>query len=111
MSDVPKMTVVVRADLSIAQQAVQGMHALRQFVADHPETDLHWFRTSNTLAFLAVPDEEALERLLAKAGDRGIRTSIFKEPDIGDRLTAACFEPGANTRRVCGGLPKALLEP
>lgn len=111
MSDAPKMTVIVRADLSVAQQAVQGMHALRQFVAEHPEVDQHWFHTSNTLAFLAVPDEEALEGLLAKAGDRGIRISIFREPDIGDRLTAACFEPGADTRRVCGGLPKALQRP
>jgi peptidyl-tRNA hydrolase len=108
MSGAPKMTVVVRADLSDAQQAVQGMHALRQFVAEHPEADQHWFRTSNTLAFLAVPNEEALARLLARAADRGIRSAIYEEPDIGNKLTAACFEPGPNTRRLCGHLPKAL---
>jgi peptidyl-tRNA hydrolase len=103
-----KMTVVVRADLSDAQQAVQGMHALRQFVHEHPDVDRHWFLTSNTLAFLAVPNEEALVRLLAQAADRGSCIAIFREPDRNNELTAACFEPGPQTRRLCARLPLAL---
>lgn len=104
-----KLTLVVRADLSAAQRAVQACHAMRQFVEEHPLIDQDWFRRSNTLALLEVPDEQALLRLLARSADRGTRSSIFREPDIGDRLTAACFEPGPNTRRLCGGLPLALL--
>jgi len=106
-----KLTVITRADLHPGQQAVQAMHAHRAFVAEHPEVELDWFEKSNTLALLSVPDEEALSHFLRRASDRGIRTAIFREPDIGDRLTAIALEPGAEVRRLCRGLPLALKDP
>lgn len=103
-----KLTVVVRSDLSAGQQAVQAMHAQRQFAADHPDVERSWFEQSNTLALLCVADEEALCQVLRMASDRGIRCSIFREPDIGDRMTAICLEPSEGARRLCRGFSLAL---
>lgn len=62
-----KLFLVTRQDLEPGQQAVQAAHALREFSAKHPEIDRHWYETSNTLAFLAAKNEEALYRLREKA--------------------------------------------
>lgn len=102
-----KLYVVVRADLPPGPQAVQSMHAARQFTAEHPEVEREWFEKSNHLALLRVPDERSLERLIERAEMRGVRYSVFREPDLGNCLTAAAFEPGRPGRRVCSGLPLA----
>ena len=101
-----KLFLVTRADLPPGDQAVQAAHALREFVAQHPEIDLHWYRTSNTLAFLAARDEPSLGALLQKARQQGIATAPFYEPDRGDELTAVAFGPDA--RRLLAHLPLAL---
>lgn len=103
-----KLTVVTRADLSPGQQAVQAMHAQRAFADAHPAVEKLWFEQSNTLALLIVPDEQGLCRLLRRAADRGIRTAIFREPDIADQLTAIALEPSPEVRRLCRGLSLAL---
>lgn len=99
-----KLYVVVRADLSPGPQAVQACHAAREFAALHPEMERSWFERSNHLAILAVPDEQALVRLLARAEERGVAYAPFREPDYGDSLTAVAFEPGERGRRLCSGL-------
>ena len=103
---VDRLYLVTRADLSPGQQAVQAAHALRAFVATHPEADAHWFRTSNTLVLLAVADEQALGELAARAGDRGIPCAPFREPDQANELTAIAL--GHEARRLCARLPLAL---
>jgi hypothetical protein len=45
--------------------------------------------------------------LIEKAEERGFRYSVFREPDLGGRITAAAFEPAAY--KICRGLPLALL--
>ena len=52
-----KLHLVVRGDLPPGQQAVQAVHAMREFVREYPEVDRHWYEKSNTLALLTVPDE------------------------------------------------------
>ena len=103
-----KLTLVVRADLPPGSQACQAAHAARAFHDEHPEVEEAWFRASNTLALLSVPDEPALQRLLNRALDRGIRVSSFREPDLVDQLTAICLEPGKPSRKLCERLPLAL---
>ncbi len=102
----PKLYVVVREDMPPGDQAVQAIHAARQFAADHPEVEGSWFRESNHIAFLSVPDLRALDDLLDRARRRGIPSSCFTEPDMGGARTAAAMPPEA--RRICSGLPKAL---
>lgn len=100
--------MVTRNDLSPGQQAVQSMHALRQFTADHPEIDQCWFEKSNYLGLLSVNDEEELHKLIEKALRNNIRLSVFKEPDIGDKVTAVALEPGPLTKKLCSNLKLAL---
>lgn len=56
---------------------------------------------------LAAPHEAALIALWEKARARGITVVPFREPDLGDELTALAFAPGKATRRVCSNLPLA----
>lgn len=103
-----KLFLVTRDDLEAGQQGVQAAHALREFVDRHPEVDQTWYRSSNHLAFLAVPDERALKRLEHEAMKRGVRYASFREPDRADELTAVALEPSPAARRLCRRLPLAL---
>ena len=102
-----KLFLVVRGDLSPAQQAVQMGHALQEFNVVHREAADRWYSTSNTIAFLAVEDEKELELLLVRAARRGAETAGFREPDLGDSLTAVAIGPSGKS--VCRPLRKALL--
>lgn len=101
-----RLYVVVRGDLAPGLQVAQAMHAFRQFVEDHPDTERRWFADSNTLAVLTVPSEGALASLVMDAVDRDLRHSKFHEPDLGGALTAIALEPGAT--RIVRTLPLAL---
>lgn len=114
---VRRLYVVVRADLPPGAQAVQAAHAMREFAADYPEVEAEWHRTSNTVAFLSVPDEAALVALVEElrrpwhGGENHLAdtfVSEFREPDLGGSLTAICVEPkgGWKLRK----LPLALSE-
>jgi peptidyl-tRNA hydrolase len=103
-----KLYLVTRADLPAGAQAVQAAHALRQFIAEHPERDREWFETSNYLALLAVPSEADLERLFTKAERRGVPASAFREPDLGASLTAIALAPCSGARSLTRSLPLAL---
>lgn len=103
-----KLYVITRSDLEPGYQAVQSMHALRQFTAEHPEVDLEWFQSSNYLGLLSVCNEEELHKLVEKATDLGIKHSIFREPDIGNEITAIALEPSQQSKKLCSGLKLAL---
>lgn len=101
-----KLYVVVRGDLVPGVQAVQAMHAARQFAEEHREREARWFMESNHLAFLSVPDERELLFLEREAVRRGFPSSRFEEPDLGGRPTAITLLPEA--RRLCAKLGLAL---
>lgn len=101
-----KLYVVVRGDLCHGSQAVQGMHAARQFAAEHPEREARWFAESNHIAFLSVSGELELLRLRDEAVRRSLLASGFEEPDLGGRSTAIALGPEA--RRLCSRLDLAL---
>lgn len=79
-----KLYVLIRKDLSHAQRAVQGGHAIAQFLLDNPSTE--W--DNGTLVFLGVSSEKHLYNWKEKLYNQGIEYSEFREPDIGDQLTA-----------------------
>lgn len=85
-----KLYVVVREDLPPGAQAVQAAHAMREFAAEHPEIEREWHEKSNTIVMLAT-NETHLGYLLEQAKLRGVETSIFREPDLDNTLTAVCF--------------------
>lgn len=89
-----KLFIVIRRDLEpFGLGAAQACHAMRQWTAEHPELDRRWFEESNTLVLLEVPDESALEALWARAREAQVPSARFKEPDLGDALTALTIGP------------------
>lgn len=104
-----KLYLVVRDDLAPGQQAVQAAHALREFGALYPSEDQIWYRASNTLALLVVPNEECLKRLLGEIQEYGHPVAPFREPDLEQSLTAIAVGPSG--KRHCRGLPLALKLP
>lgn len=103
-----KLYVITRADLEPGYQAVQSMHALRQFTAEHPEIDKVWFEQSNYLGLLSVKNEEELVKLIEEATSKEINFSIFREPDIDNQITAIALSPGPKSKKLCSRLPLAL---
>lgn len=109
ITDGDKLYLITRRDISPGYQAVQSAHALRQFAHEHPEIDREWFEQSNYLALLSVADERALEELLEKADKAKLKWSAFREPDVGDKITAIAIEPHPRTQVICKNLQLALL--
>jgi hypothetical protein len=100
--------VITRSDMSPGYQAVQSMHALRQFIAEHPEIDKRWFEQSNYLGLLSVKNEQELVHLIEQARHHGICFAVFREPDIDNEITAIALEPGLKSKKLCSKLPLAL---
>lgn len=101
-----KLYLIVRADLSAAQQAVQAAHALQAFNLQHERAARTWAAGSNTLALLAVENEAQLAELAARAETFGVRCSLFREPDLDDSLTAIAISPDG--KRLTRGLRPVL---
>lgn len=86
-----KLYVITRRDLSISQQAVQAGHAVAELILQDQHTG--W---NGTLVYLGVEDEEILSRWVSKLDLRRKTYTKFREPDIGDQLTAiACIDEGS----------------
>jgi hypothetical protein len=102
----PRLYVVVRADLLPGSQAVQAAHALREFAAEYPRLEAAWHEKSNTLVMLAANGEQGLMDLATDLGYRGVPVSLFREPDLGNTVTAICVGPQGG--RWLRDLPLAL---
>ncbi len=80
-----KLYVIVRGDLSKCQQAVQAGHALAEWLLrNQPQRD--W--KNGTLVYLKVRNLDSLTEL-KQSLDKFMQFPIaFREPDIGDEMTA-----------------------
>lgn len=100
-----KLYIVGRRDLPPGLRAAQMLHAARQFADQYPDQEGRWFRESNTIVLLEVPDEPALQDFASRADASGVESSEFsEEPDLG--LTALAL--GSSARRLVSSLPLAL---
>jgi hypothetical protein len=79
---------------------VQSGHAAIDFQHDFPVEAKEWQTKSNYLAFLTVADESQLIKLITKAILSGIKHTVFREPDIGNQITAVAFEPSELARKL-----------
>lgn len=80
--------MLVCGDLSPAQQMCQAVHAAH-------ESGIHLVDESNGISSVvvcSVPTEDDLLKADFDLKRRGIRSVIFKEPDLGDRATALATE-------------------
>lgn len=86
------MYVIVRADLTIAQQAVQAIHAsLEPAKTQKIPPDLH-------LVLCSVKDEEQLIRTIIRFSKKRIKLYPFREPDLNNSITAAASDVVYNRR-------------
>lgn len=79
-----KMYVLVRNDLTKAYQAVQGGHALAEFLLTHKE---HCWK-NYTLIYLGVRNEQQLEKWVYKLEYSDIDVAVWREPDMDNEITA-----------------------
>lgn len=91
--------------MSLPTQAVQSAHAAIDFQHAHPLEATEWQKNSNYLALLTVANEEDLFKLSEKASLRGIKYTIFREPDINNEITAIAFEPSDESRKLTSAFP------
>lgn len=63
---------------------MQAGHALAEFLLENPKTN--W--TNGTLVYLGVKNQIQLENWIHKLTCNGVDYSEFREPDIGNEVTA-----------------------
>lgn len=79
-----KMYVLTRRDLPVSYKAVQAGHAVAELLL---RGQSHGWN-NGTLVYLGVDDEDALKHWKEKLDFKEIPYSEFREPDIGDQITA-----------------------
>jgi len=79
-----RLYVLVRKDLPRNQQAVQAGHAVAEYLLHVPA--LRW--NNDTLIYLGVKNETELVSWGEKLTNNSIKWVGFREPDIGNQLTA-----------------------
>ncbi len=77
-----KLYVLVRKDLGSSYSAVQAGHAVAEFLLQYPNT---W--KNETLIYLGVTEQQ-LNRWICELKYSKIEHVIFREPDIGNQITA-----------------------
>lgn len=95
--------MIVRSDLTEGQKAVQSAHAAVNFVFEHPNRAGPWFRESNYLVLLEA-DNEVVERIIDKCNKVGLDYIVFREPDLGNIITAIAIEPSSTTQKLVRNL-------
>ena len=98
---------MTHGNLSAGYQAAQSVHVMAEFALNHPDTARTWYKNSNSLIILEAKNAQELSELQEKAISRGITVQEFREPDLGDEITALAFAPSANTRKLLSNLPLA----
>ena len=79
-----KLYVIVRKDLSVSQRAVQAGHVVAQFCLYGPFS--RW--NNGTLIYLGIKNLEHLKELMNQLNNNNINYTEFREPDIGNQITA-----------------------
>lgn len=102
-----KLYIVVRNDLGPGAQIAQSVHAFREFIEEHRETEKTWYQESNTIVILAVKDEPELKSLMATCSDLRLPCSSFREPDRNNEFTAIAIGPSEITSKILAHLPLA----
>lgn len=82
-----RIYTITRADLSIGQKATQSNHASTQYLIDHsPHKNGEW--NNGSIICLQLGNEKSLKKWLKKLEENGIKTSLFREPDMNYEITA-----------------------
>lgn len=102
--------MVTRSDLPAGAQVAQSCHAAFHFSREHSEITEHWMKCSDYIACLAAKNEIDLVKLIKRAEEKGIKYSVFREPDLNNELTAVALEPGLASKKLCSNFGLALKD-
>ncbi len=89
---------------------IQAAHAGIDFQHQYPQLSKEWNTNSNYLIILSVENEEKLKKYIQKFQKANLCHVVFKEPDIGNEITALCVQPSEASRKLTCHLPLALRE-
>lgn len=109
MSQIHKLIVVTRQDITPGYAATQSVHVALLFAQEFPQIYEKWSKDPY-LALLSARSEEELSNLISKLEKSKIKFSVFREPDINNQVTAICIEPSEASRRITSSLPKMLRD-
>lgn len=87
-----KLYIIVRSDLAPGLQLAQSCHAAQAFMVEHGAAATDWLATSGNLVVLHAADESELVEIADRARGIGLIMSAFREPDLGDQLTAIAVQ-------------------
>ena len=79
-----RLYCITRKDLTPGQKTAQACHAATQYILDNPKTN--W--DNGFIICLEIDSEQELLKLKESLDIKGLNYSYFKEPDMGDALTA-----------------------
>jgi len=102
-----KLYIVVRQDLTPGAQIAQSIHAFREYIEEHYESEAKWYALSNTIVVLGVANERELRELSELAFREKILKAEFREPAMIMSLTAVAFEPCLRTSQFLAHLSLA----
>lgn len=77
--------VIVPKDLTPVQQSIQGTHAASELFNNN---NYH----HGSIIYVVVKSEDKLKDVIEQLLESGIHLSIFREPDLGNRITAIATE-------------------
>lgn len=86
-----RLYVLVSNKLPPIYGAVQGGHAIAQWMLEHSD-NLYW--KNETVVYLSCNIEKMLRRL------RGFDISIFREPDLNNQITAIAVVQNPDNERL-----------
>lgn len=96
--------------MSNGYKAVQSTHAAINFIFEHPGRAGPWFNNSNTLVQLELKDEKQLKLLIQQCEKLQLCYTVFREPDIGNQITAVAIEPSPLTQKLVRKIPLLLKD-
>lgn len=96
--------------MSAGAKLAQSVHAAFRFAQEHPHLTEDWMKNSEYICVLEIENEMELEKLLGKARETNVATSVFNEADLDNSLTAIALAPGSESKRLCSQLPLALKD-
>lgn len=97
--------MVTRGDLTDGYKAVQSAHAAINFTFEHPSRAGPWFRDSNYLILLELKNENQLKLLIRNCEKHKLVYTVFREPDIGNQITAVAIAPSEETEKLVCKIP------
>jgi Peptidyl-tRNA hydrolase PTH2 len=102
-----KIYLVTHADLSVGYQITQTAHVIAELAVAYPEHFNAWHGVSQSIIVLQERNSEALTELYIKARRESLTVQAFREPDLGDEITAIAFLPSKETVGLLSNLPLA----